>query len=95
MKTNINDLLEKREKTVYNCGSFAERAHLAQSLKSVYRSNGTWFNHDEDMQEALDMIFHKIARVGIGGSHDPDVWLDIAGYAMLVANRLEEDKAKS
>ena len=89
MATNINKMLDDRENEVYTCGTFEDRSRLAQRLKDVYRSNGTWFNHDDDMKEALDMIFHKLARIGIGGSHDPDVWLDIAGYATLVGNRLE------
>jgi hypothetical protein len=39
--------------------------------------------------EALDMIFSKIARIVIGDPNHTDSWIDIAGYAKLVADRLE------
>ena len=42
-----------------------------------------------DQQEALDMIFHKIGRIINGDPDYADSWVDIAGYAKLVADRLE------
>lgn len=42
----------------------------------------------DDQQEAMDMIFHKIARVLNGDPNYADSWQDIAGYAQLVADRL-------
>jgi hypothetical protein len=42
-----------------------------------------------DQQEALDMIFHKIGRIVNGDPDYADSWIDIAGYATLVADRLE------
>lgn len=42
-----------------------------------------------DQQEALDMIFHKIGRILNGDPDYADSWIDIAGYAKLVADRLE------
>jgi hypothetical protein len=41
------------------------------------------------MAETLDMIAHKIGRIIAGNAAEPDHWRDIAGYAQLVANRLE------
>ena len=41
-----------------------------------------------DQQEALDMICHKIGRIINGDPDYADSWHDIAGYAQLVANRL-------
>ncbi len=38
------------------------------------------------------MIFHKIARIINGDPNYADSWVDIAGYATLVANRLENKK---
>ncbi len=43
-----------------------------------------------DQTEALEMICHKIARIINGDSDYADSWVDIAGYATLVANRLNE-----
>jgi hypothetical protein len=44
---------------------------------------------DDDMAETLSMIAHKIGRIIAGNPEEPDHWRDIAGYAQLVANRLE------
>jgi hypothetical protein len=43
-----------------------------------------------DQKEALDMIVHKIARILNGNPNVHDHWHDIAGYATLIANRLEK-----
>jgi hypothetical protein len=42
-----------------------------------------------DMCIALDMICHKLARIAVGDANYVDNWVDIAGYAKLVADRLE------
>lgn len=44
------------------------------------------------MVEALIMINHKIARMANGNPYYEDNWVDIAGYAQLVANILEQQK---
>lgn len=41
-----------------------------------------------DMGVALDMICHKLARIAVGDINYVDNWIDIAGYATLVADRL-------
>jgi len=47
-----------------------------------------WHELDADQQEALEMIAHKIARILNGDPNYVDSWVDIAGYAKLVADRL-------
>jgi len=42
-----------------------------------------------DQREALEMIAHKIARIINGDPNYADSWVDIAGYAKLVSDRLE------
>jgi hypothetical protein len=42
-----------------------------------------------DQTVALDMICHKLARIAIGDPDYVDNWIDIAGYAQLVADRLQ------
>ena len=44
---------------------------------------------DMDQAEAIDMIFSKLARILNGDPNYADNWIDIAGYATLVADRLE------
>lgn len=44
-----------------------------------------------DQQDALDMICVKISRIINGDANHSDNWLDIAGYASLVADRLKKE----
>jgi len=73
-------------------GQFRDHAFISQSLKAIL--NGELKKRDKslssDQMEALEMIFHKIARIINGDSEYADSWVDIAGYATLVANRLNE-----
>ena len=89
---NINEILAERGKTH---GDFKDHAKLSQNLKEVARSSKNWqmdFSHTQ--QEALEMICHKIARIVAGNPNFVDHWRDIAGYATLVANELEEQDEK-
>jgi hypothetical protein len=43
----------------------------------------------DDQWEALEMIVHKIGRIVNGNPDVTDHWVDIAGYATLIADRLE------
>lgn len=45
---------------------------------------------DDDQHEAIEMILHKLARILNGDPSYADSWIDIAGYATLVSNRLEQ-----
>jgi hypothetical protein len=75
-------------------GPFVGHAEISRALKNVIRfytveRKGSFQNIDADMAEALEMIAHKIARI-INGDHNyADSWVDIAGYAKLVADRLQ------
>jgi predicted enzyme related to lactoylglutathione lyase len=88
MTTDINALLVEREKTH---GDYVLHALITQDLKRVIRHYVADLDVklDDDMQETLDMIAHKIGRIIAGNPAEPDHWRDIAGYAQLVANRLE------
>lgn len=88
MSTEINDILSERGKRY---GTFAGHAEISQHLKGVIRGylvkRGKEL--DGDQMEALEMICHKIARVINGDADYHDSWTDIAGYAQLVAERLQ------
>jgi hypothetical protein len=71
-------------------GSFQEHADLCQRIKGQMHRSKNWNTLDADMTEALEMIQHKVARVLNGDAHHADNWVDIAGYATLVATRLED-----
>jgi transposase-like protein len=71
-------------------GKFIEGAEVMQMLKRVVLN--ALNNRDKtlahDQAEAMDMIIHKIGRIINGNPDVIDHWLDIAGYAQLVADRL-------
>ena len=89
MGTSKVDAILDQRATQY--GKFIEGAEIMQMLKQVIRSSlakqGTPLAFDQ--LEALDMIVHKIGRIINGNPDNVDSWTDIAGYAKLVADRLE------
>lgn len=72
-------------------GLFVGQADASQALKRVVYNilddRGTRVENDQ--LEALEMICHKMARIMNGDPNYSDSWHDIAGYATLVADRLE------
>lgn len=72
-------------------GKFTGHAAITQQLKiditHALQKRGRALA--DDQQEALDMICHKIGRIVNGDPNYADSWVDIAGYAKLVADRLE------
>ncbi len=71
-------------------GKFEDHAAVTQKLKDVLyaRVNARRVHLEPDQREALDMICHKLGRIVNGDPDYDDSWLDIAGYAKLVADRL-------
>ena len=92
MAQSINDVLEERE-TRY--GVFMGQARIAQSIHLVLErhmemTGKSIFDFAADELEAMNMIVNKIARIYNGDNHYSDSWRDIAGYATLVADRLDK-----
>lgn len=87
-KTSVDAILDERGKRY---GTFTGHAAIAQLYKQETANFLTTLNKvlANDQQEALDMIFHKIGRIINGDPNYADSWVDIAGYAKLVADRLE------
>jgi hypothetical protein len=83
---NITDTLTERGKRY---GVFTAHAAITQELKSVIRSRMNGKIIASDQVEALEMICHKIGRIVNGDPDYADSWVDIAGYAKLVADRLQ------
>jgi hypothetical protein len=86
--TSIGTVLDERGARY---GKFEDHARITQELKRVSYDFFVGKNKElaDDQQEALDMIFHKIGRILNGDPNYADSWIDIAGYAKLVADRLE------
>jgi GTP-sensing pleiotropic transcriptional regulator CodY len=87
-KTDINNILQERGSRY---GSFENHAKICQTLKAVINTNLISLNKHlaSDQQQALDVICDKIARMINGDPDYVDNWIDIAGYAKLVSDRLE------
>ena len=87
MTHDINTTLSERGRRY---GKFTGHAFVSQTLKSCISraliERGKVLGADQ--HEALDMICHKIARIINGDPNYADSWHDIAGYAQLVADRL-------
>jgi hypothetical protein len=84
----ITEILDERGKRY---GKFVGHAEIAQQLKGVigvFEAN-RGCDLAFDQREALEMICHKIARILNGDPNYVDSWVDIAGYAQLVADRLK------
>lgn len=71
-------------------GKFTAHAEVTQTLKAIFRSKlaERWDYLQDDQKEALEMIAHKLGRILNGDPNYADSWVDIAGYAKLVADRL-------
>ena len=84
---DINDTLKERGARY---GAFVDHARVSQKLKRIiYKELKAQKKSLTAAQwEALDMICHKIGRIVVGDADYDDSWRDIAGYAMLVTNRL-------
>lgn len=86
--TDVDSLLDDRGK---DYGKFIEGAEIMQMLKRIVHNYGETRDTQLafDQREALDMIMHKVGRIINGNPDKADSWRDIAGYATLVADRLE------
>lgn len=83
--SSIEGILAERGKRY---GDFIDHAAISQHLKQSMACQG-WNELSCDQKEALEMIVHKIARILNGDPNYADSWLDIAGYAKLISDRLE------
>jgi hypothetical protein len=86
--TSIDAVLAQRGSRY---GAFVSHAKITQAYKTLMFCQLEELDKrlSSDQQEALDMIFHKIGRILNGDPNYADSWIDIAGYAQLVADRLE------
>ena len=85
-------------------GLFDNHAKLTCGLSDVFYAHMTQYNKvayeklTDSQREALHMIFHKLGRIGNGDPNYTDSWVDIAGYAKLAADDIQNEldfKAKA
>lgn len=85
---DLEHVLQERGKRY---GLFPDQAKLAQALRHKMHQHKNWSTMTDAQKEALDMIAHKISRAINGDPSYRDTWIDIAGYATLVAQTLPTD----
>ena len=86
----IDNILEERGSRY---GEFKGHAELTQALRrnfSIYSRN--YSRLTPSMVEAIEMIFHKLGRIGNGDPTYLDSWIDIVGYTQLVINELKKQQ---
>lgn len=69
-------------------GDFEFVAAMTRGIMNAMDYRCTLQNMAADQYEAMHMIAQKQARIANGNANNVDSWKDIAGYAMLIANRL-------
>ena len=91
--SDINEVLDERGKRY---GSYVDHAAVSQAIKNVLygalatNPNVDFDNLDDDIKETLEMIAHKLGRIVNGDPYYADSYIDIAGYAKLVGDRLND-----
>jgi hypothetical protein len=81
-KQHLSPFLAERRKTH---GDFKVTATISQELKYIFRQ-GNLNNPNPIIEEALDNIAIKLARILAGNAYVADHWDDIAGYAGLASD---------
>ena len=87
LKEKQNESVRAKKK-IY--GTFNNIAITSQKIKDMYYIDNAQEN-DSVINEAFEMIAHKLARIINGSSRYIDNWRDIAGYAQLVVEYLENE----
>ena len=86
---NLSDIAKILDERGDRYGAFVGTSHIAMSIKRVIDPYQLILADDQVW--ALHMIANKIGRILNGDPNYADSWADIAGYAKLVADRLEAE----
>ncbi len=70
-------------------GTFDRQAYIVAELMRTMQRSPNWSRLADDQYLALVQIATKLSRILNGSPNHIDSWADIAGYAQLVAERLQ------
>jgi len=73
-------------------GSFRTHAIYAEAFNGIFSGSPNWHEMKPDAKESLRIIANKIGRILNGDPEYDDNWRDIAGYATLVLQRIEDEQ---
>lgn len=90
--TTVNEILSEREQQY---GQYIMVSTIAQGIKKIMRESPNYKMMPVYMQESLDMIANKLARILNGNYYHMDSWNDIAGYAGLAVMTSEDEENNS
>ena len=80
-ETDVQKIIENRD-SIY--GGFENNAAVCKQIQEVIARN--WQGEmTPQVEYGLDIICQKIARITTGDAGYVDNWVDLAGYATLVA----------
>lgn len=86
----VNETLEERGKKY---GNYRDQTEIIKNVENAIHGSGgagvKWLEMAPDQKDALYMIIVKMSRILNGDPDYSDNWHDIAGYATLVADRLD------
>ena len=91
LKNNVIDTLAERHGQY---GHYTYVSKTSQLLKRTIRESPNYKTMPAYMNESLDMICNKLARILCGNYYLRDSWLDIEGYAKLITDELDKLDAK-
>jgi len=85
------EIVKERNK-IY--GDFSNIAEVSQKIKDMYYMYNAQ-ELDPVINESIDMVIHKLARVICNGSRYIDNIRDIQGYCQLIINYLENQSEEA
>ncbi len=86
----FTDALQQERGSKY--GPFISNAVVSQELKTTFRATPNWPNLSPDVQEMLDVMALKVSRILTGDPEYDDNFVDVAGYAQIVVDRIRKGK---
>ncbi len=88
------DISETLEERGSRYGNYLKQTKISNDLRTRMMNTPGWEVMEVDMEDALTMIAVKLSRILNGTPDYSDNWWDIAGYATLVADRLDGNERK-
>lgn len=72
-------------------GSFRNNARITQGCMALLMSGENAELLQDHHKEAIHMIVHKLSRIVNGDPDYDDSWRDVAGYAQLLFDEIQND----
>lgn len=90
----MSDIKETLAERGTKYGNYLNQCRITAKLQTAMQDVPSYYKMEVDQQDALEMITVKISRILNGDPNYADNWHDIAGYATLVADRLDGNERK-